>query len=754
MPLSDGNPFVLARLAPGIAYHGDLKFSRPFDNGGTSRPPPTARPGGNEFTLDGSPNMANGRRVAFMPPAGAVQEFKVETATFDAQQGHTAGATVNVTMKSGTNQFHGDGYYHYRDETLARTTSSSSAPASRRTRSTTSASAARSAARCSSASSTTAATRRSSSPRSSGCTTSSRSRASSRCRPRRSATATSRRCWRRASRSSTRRPRRRANGQVRGSRSRATSSRPTASTRSRAKYLKYYPLPNQAGNAQGQNNYISQQPARRRLLLDELPRRPPAQRQQQIFVRYSRNNRVEYRGDWTGEQNGVTPTGNYLFRINDAVNVDHVWTMSPTTLLNMRGSWSRFQEPSIRQHQGIFDPASRSASRADRGAVLRRRQVLPALRVRRQRRTAPSATRSPAARTRHLLVPADLDAIFGNHIPLRLRLPPLPRETSRAFTPPGATSSRATTPTLFTRARQLAAAPIGQDLAALLLGLPTGSTHRSQPDRFNQVIYHGVFLQDDWKVNSKLTVNLGLRYEYEGAPTERDNANVRGFDPDARRSTITAAAQAAYARDPIPRAAGQRVPRSAAVCRSRRQQSAASGTPTGTTCSRASAPPTRLNEKTVLRGGWAIYTVPRCSTSAVFQPGFAQATPIVPSIDSGLTFRANLTNPFPDGVARRRAAATASNTFVGQNLGRYTTTRRQNGQAMRWAISVQRELPGHWVVEGGYIGNHGYDLTIDTDMNQIPAQFLSTSRRRDTAMINFLARTWPIRSRGCCPARR
>ena len=119
MPLSDGNPFVLARLAPGVAYHGDLKFSRPFDNGGTSDFTADGGPGRNEFTLDGSPNMANGRRVAFVPPAGAVQEFKVETATFDAQQGHTAGATVNVTLKSGTNRFRGDGYYHYRDEVLS-----------------------------------------------------------------------------------------------------------------------------------------------------------------------------------------------------------------------------------------------------------------------------------------------------------------------------------------------------------------------------------------------------------------------------------------------------------------------------------------------------------------------------------------------------------------------------------------------------------------------------------------------------------
>ena len=79
---------------------------------------------------------------------------------------------------------------------------------------------------------------------------------------------------------------------------------------------------------------------------------------QRFFVRYSRNNRVENRGNWTGEVNGILPTGNFLYRINDAVNVDHVWNMSSTSLLNVRGSYSRFQEPSIRQHQGIFDPAS------------------------------------------------------------------------------------------------------------------------------------------------------------------------------------------------------------------------------------------------------------------------------------------------------------------------------------------------------------------------------------------------------------
>src|SRR5437764_10479746 len=125
MPLSDGNPFVLSRLVPGVAYTGDLKFSRPFDNAGTSSITADGSSGGNEFTLDGSPNMANKAsgvpRVAYVPPAGAVSEFKVSTASFDAADGHTAGAMVNVTLKSGTNQFKGDSYYYKRSDKLSAT---------------------------------------------------------------------------------------------------------------------------------------------------------------------------------------------------------------------------------------------------------------------------------------------------------------------------------------------------------------------------------------------------------------------------------------------------------------------------------------------------------------------------------------------------------------------------------------------------------------------------------------------------------
>src|SRR5712692_5601164 len=119
LPLADGNPFVLARFAAGIMYNGDLKFSRPFDNGGTSGFVADGAPGANEFTIDGAPNEASGKRVAYVPPSDLVQEFKVESASYDAQQGHTAGASVNVVMKSGTNTVKGSGYGFLRNTPLS-----------------------------------------------------------------------------------------------------------------------------------------------------------------------------------------------------------------------------------------------------------------------------------------------------------------------------------------------------------------------------------------------------------------------------------------------------------------------------------------------------------------------------------------------------------------------------------------------------------------------------------------------------------
>jgi hypothetical protein len=468
---------------------------------------------------------------------------------------------------------------------------------------------------------------------------------------------------------------------------------------------------------------------------------------QRFFVRYSRNDRREFRGNWIGELNGIAPIGNYLFRTNDAVNVDHVWTMTPSSLLNVRGSWSRFQEPSIRQHQNIFDPASLG---------------FPA-----------STTQYFGSNKYFPLIDLDQYADIGQNFAgeqnsqiysfqptwtlMRGKHSFRSGYDFRSYLNDQAPDVHSAGSYVFNRSNVLTrqldnspAAAIGQDLAALLLGYPSGGTIDRSADRFNKVTYHGVFFQDDWKVTNKLTVNLGVRYEYESAPIERDNRNVRGWDPNATLN-IAAAAQAAYAASPIPE-----LPASAFSVRG--GLTFAGGSNRGFYDADTNNVQPRvgfayqLNDRTVVRGGWAIYTVPALFDSGIYQPGFSQGTGIVPSLDTGVTIRATLANPFPDGVLEPPGNSLGPNTFVGRGIGRFNDDLAYvNGESMRWVLSVQRELPGQWLVEGAYVATRSYDLQTDFNLNPVPRQYLSTSPIRDDATINFLGANVTNPFRGLVP---
>ncbi|MGH9718949.1 MAG: carboxypeptidase-like regulatory domain-containing protein, partial [Bryobacteraceae bacterium] len=113
LPMVGGNPFYLSRLTVGVmSAEGRGNGQNPFDVGSSTTTIIVngTRSGSSEVTLDGAPNMYN-NTTAFGPPQDLVQEFKIFTAAYDASQGHAAGAVVNVSLKSGTNQLHGTGYY-------------------------------------------------------------------------------------------------------------------------------------------------------------------------------------------------------------------------------------------------------------------------------------------------------------------------------------------------------------------------------------------------------------------------------------------------------------------------------------------------------------------------------------------------------------------------------------------------------------------------------------------------------------------
>jgi hypothetical protein len=116
LPLIHGDPYNLIGLAPGVTYTGSTKLDRPFE--------PTHIAGfaidgvrgiRSDLLIDGAPSTAtaNANEViaTYVPPSDIVQEFKVQTATFDAQFGNTEGGVTTMLIKSGTNQFHGTAYF-------------------------------------------------------------------------------------------------------------------------------------------------------------------------------------------------------------------------------------------------------------------------------------------------------------------------------------------------------------------------------------------------------------------------------------------------------------------------------------------------------------------------------------------------------------------------------------------------------------------------------------------------------------------
>jgi hypothetical protein len=116
MPLNSRNPFTLMNLATGVQYTGSMMYFRPFDNGAIGNFSINGgRDGINEYQIDGASNNTNsGTMLAYVPPVEATQEFKIQANTYDAQYGRTSGGVISVSIKPGTNSFHGAAYEYLR----------------------------------------------------------------------------------------------------------------------------------------------------------------------------------------------------------------------------------------------------------------------------------------------------------------------------------------------------------------------------------------------------------------------------------------------------------------------------------------------------------------------------------------------------------------------------------------------------------------------------------------------------------------
>jgi hypothetical protein len=288
------------------------------------------------------------------------------------------------------------------------------------------------------------------------------------------------------------------------------------------------------------------------------------------------------------------------------------------------------------------------------------------------------------------------------------------------------------------------AAPVGQQMAALLMGIPGGSmTVPANQSYAIQDKYMGLYIQDDFKLSPRLTLNLGVRYEMEWPVTERYNRLVAGFAYDAS-NPIEAAAKANYTKNPI-----AELPASQFSAKGGLLWVNQNGSGRGPYKTNAGQWLPRIGlawqvtPKTVLRTGYGIYFGSLgVDTFVPTQTGFSQTTPIQASLDNGQTYVATLANPFPNGLIAPSGAAGGLTTSLGQAIS-FFNPNLNPPYSQRWSFGIQRQLPGAFLVDVSYVGNRTTHIAVTQQLNNTPAKYLSTSPVRDNTTINFLTQQVP-----------
>jgi hypothetical protein len=767
LPLADGTAYMLTRLAPGISDSSDLHFSRPMDNGNLAGIVSGGAMGGNEFTLDGAPNRVapnnttptnNNGVVGFSPPSDAIAEFKVQTNAFDAQAGQTAGASVNLALKSGTNALHGTLAYFNRSDSRSETPLLSE--------------------RAGSGKPTRAYNRwtatvsgpirrektffmfayehlRDVQPEPATYTVPTllmrQGNFSELTTP----------IFDPATATGTNNQRTAFAGNVIP----AGRINPVA-----AAYANLYPEPNQAGT---EDNYFTNQlrPYDYDAVLGRMDHNFTAK--SKVFVTAYWNKRKEDRFNWalgasnsTGEGaiNGFEVTHGFDFRSNLGGIAGFTSTLSNTLLLDVRAAYSRFGE--WRNPAQDFDPASLGFS-SSAVSLFGEYRYLPFFTFGSFSTTNQNSTVASLGAQRsdwgegfsrpfynYSLAPT-LTHLMGGHT---LRAGYELRYRRWDITNSGYGAGRFHFNGAYTRANNAAATnDLGQSFAQFLLGLPTAGTNTvatpgstgSQLEIAANGDYrqmsHGLFIQDDWRVNDKLTLNLGVRLEVDQALREAQDENLGGFDPTAA-SPIEGTAQANYARNPIPEIApGQfNVKGGVRFADGALYNTLLKPLPRG-------AFSYLLDSRTVVRGGVGLFSYP-FYFDAGNQAGFSQPSGVITTTNNGATFLADLSNPIPSGSLTQPTGASAGlASSLGLTVGTIVPTERDTPYYVRWQAAVQRDLGGGFVVEVAYVGSRGRNLPVTRELNQLPSQYLSTSPMRDAAQETYLSQQVPNPFQGLMP---
>jgi hypothetical protein len=273
----------------------------------------------------------------------------------------------------------------------------------------------------------------------------------------------------------------------------------------------------------------------------------------------------------------------------------------------------------------------------------------------------------------------------------------------------------------------------GNPFASLAFGYGDNINASSQlvvtPSVANKSMETGFYVQDDWKVNSKLTINLGLRYQWSSPYTSRGNqiefsnfnANS-GVNLDLTSLPAAALAQGALSVQGQMQSAGLSYPASQAVL----------GTTQFPTSSMRTVPTYwkdlgprlgfayQIDPQTVVRGGAGIYFGMSPATNFQY-PGsaFRKTANIFFTNDNFATQAATFTNPFPAGFTGPQGTEYGQFANWGyQNPNDLGTTAARDANIYQWNLGIQRLLPSQIVLGVDYSANRSTHLPWSGTNNQ------------------------------------
>lgn len=720
LPLNIRNPIMLAALTPGIIHTSGTQHLNPFSNSGISSWSINGGRGtNNEFLLDGAPNNAvyNGaNNIAYVPSVDAVEEFKVMTGLYDAQYGRTGGGVVNVSIKSGTNRWHGSGYEFLKRTAMNANTFSNNAKGADRQGN------ALDQYGFSLGGPVTIPKIYSGKDKSFFFFAFENYREET-FYPSESISSVPTTEQRRGDFSKTfdnngnlfaifdpATGRQEGNNWVRsafpGNIIPAARISPIA-----ANVIKLFPEPNTTtpGSVAWQNNFFLN-PNKGRFDFANITSR--------IDHHFSSRQRVYGRWSWSDfaqlrNTNGIPGVaGDYRNggKRSNGIVLDSITTLNPSTILNLRGAVSYWVEDLNPFGNENFDNTQLGFPKSFVDQ-LPKRDLFPQFAIANARSLGHGTGNVTFEPTVVISFQPNLVLIRGKHT-LKFGLDN--RITRYTQLRPGAAAGTYNFDRGFTRRDYLVQDALsGVGAASFLLGLPSSGSVANVAQPYFQWIYYAPWIQDDFKITRRLTLNLGFRWDINMPVTERFNRINYGFFGN-RDNPISAEIDKTRfpgftVRGGIGFAGVDGNPRSPVATDWNNFQPRA-----GAAFS--------LNDKTVIRGGYGIFFLNPTFSGNL--NGFSQSTPYVASVDANRTAANSLNNPFPSGILQPAGPSLGMRTFLGQGPT-FTDPNSRVPYVHQFSFGIQRQLPGAILLDVAYVGSRSMAQSTTKGYNEISEELMN-----------------------------